>query len=63
MIVRGDEVTLTKKELEEVIIDCSVTAHSKVGIDDFLFIMMQGLLTTEVVREVNKKIFGEEKRG
>lgn len=41
MIVRGDEVTLTKNELEKVIIECSAKANSKVGIDDFLFIMVQ----------------------
>ena len=63
MIVRGDEVTLTKNELENVIIECSVNAHSKIGIDDISFIMMQGLLTANVVEEVIKKIFGEEKRG
>ena len=62
MIVRGDEVTLTKNELKEVIIDCSTKVHNKTGIDDILFIMMQSLLTCDVVKEVNKKIFGEEKR-
>ena len=61
MIVRGDEVTLTKKELREVIAECSAKAHSKTGIDDFSFIMMQGLLTVGVVEEVIKKIFGGEK--
>ena len=63
MIVRGDEVTLTKNELKEVIINSSAKAHSKTGIDDILFIMLQGLLTSEVVTEVIKEIFGEEKRG
>ena len=61
MIVRGDEVTLTKKELREVIVECSVKAHSKTGINDFFFFLMQGLLTVDVVKEVNKKIFGDEK--
>ena len=61
MIVRGDEVTLTKKELGEVILQCSAEAHSKTGIDDTLFIITQGLLTVDVVKEVNKKIFGDEK--
>ena len=60
MIVRGDEITLTKNELEKVIVKCSVEAHSKTGIDDVSFIMMQSLLTMKVVEEVNKKIFGEE---
>lgn len=59
MIVRGDEVTLTKEELRKVIVECSAKAHSKTGIDDFLFITMQGLLTVGVVEEVIKKIFGE----
>lgn len=62
MIVRGDEVTLTKNELKEVIIDCSAKVHSKIDIDDALFIMIQTLLTGAVVGEVIKKIFGEEKR-
>ena len=65
MIVRGDEVTLTKKELEEVIIKCSAKVHakaqSKTGIDVVSFIMMQSLLTMKVVEEVDEKIFGEEK--
>ena len=61
MIVRGDEVTLTKNELEKVIVKCSVKAYSKTGIDDVSFIMLQGLLTGDVVTEVIKKIFGEEK--
>ena len=64
MIVRGDYVTLTKKELDEVIIKCSARAHakaqSKTGINVISFIMMQSLLTMKVVEEVNKKIFGEE---
>lgn len=61
MIVRGDEVTLTKNELEKVIVKCSAKAYSKTGIDDVSFIMLQGLLTGDVVTEVIKKIFGEEK--
>lgn len=61
MIVRDNKVTLIKKELEEVIIKCSAKCHIKVGIDDPLFILMQGLLTTALVKEVNKNIFGEEK--
>ena len=61
MIVRDNEVTLTKEELGEVIVECSAKAHRKTGIDDVLFIIMHGLLTIKVVEEVNKKIFGEEK--
>ena len=64
MIVRGDYVTLTKKELDDVIIKCSAKTHakaqSKTGINVVSFIMMQSLLTMKVVEEVNKKIFGEE---
>ena len=61
MIVRDNKVTLTKKELDDVIIKCSAKAQTKTGIDDVSFIIMQGLLTCCVVKEVNKKIFGEEK--
>ena len=61
MIVRGDEVTLTKNELENVVIECSAKTHNKFGIDDFSFIMIQGLITVNVVEEVIKKIFGEER--
>ena len=61
MIVRGDEVTLTKNELEKVIIECFAKTQSKSGIDDFLFIMIQGLFTVKAVEEVIKKIFGEER--
>ena len=63
MIVGGDGVTLTKKELEKVIIECFAKTHSKSGIDDFSFIMIQGLFTVKAVEEVIKKIFGEKKRG
>ena len=60
MIVRDNEVTLTKEELDHVIIECSAKAHSKLGIDDISFVMMQSLITARVVEEVIKKIFGEE---
>ena len=60
MIVRDNEVTLTKEELDHVIIECSAKAHSKTDIDDVSFIIMQGLFTIKVVEEVNKKIFGEK---
>ena len=61
MIVRDNEVTLTKKELKDVIIDCSAKVASEIDIDDSLFILMQGMITSVVVKEVIKKIFGEEK--
>ena len=60
MIVRGDEVTLTKNELENVVIECSAKTHNKFGIDDFSFVMIQDLFTVKAVEEVIKKIFGEE---
>ena len=61
MIVRGDRVVLTKEELEDVIVKCSAKVHGKTGIDDDLFILMQGLLTIKLLEEVDKMIFGEEK--
>lgn len=61
MIVRGNEVTLAEKELREVIIECSAKVNSEIGIDDFKFIIMQGLITSKVVEEVIKKIFSEER--
>ena len=60
MVVRGDEVTLSKKELQEIIIECSAKANAKIGIDDGLFIIMQGLIAVEIVKEVTKNIFGEK---
>ena len=60
MVVRGDEVTLSKKELQEIIIKCSAKVNAKIGIDDGLFITMQGLISVEIVKEVTKNIFGEK---
>lgn len=44
MIVRGNEVTLTKNELEEIIIKYSAKSYKEFGIDDPLYILMQGII-------------------
>lgn len=61
MIVRNDEVTLTKKELEECIIKCSAEVASDFGFDNAVLILTQALIAIKVSDKVTKKIFGEEK--
>ena len=60
MIVRDNEVTLTKKELMEVITECSALATANSDIKDVKFILFQAAFTVDVVNRVIKKIFGEK---
>lgn len=60
MIVRDNEVTLTKKELKECIVECSEKVASKIYIDEIAFVLMQGLIAVDVANAVTKKIFGEK---